>query len=208
MTPSGQQRVDLQYRLVQPTGLMSATTMPKTWFFDLPVHRERPELWTELLHRIVYDANVRLRRQAPYDEAWLRLDGFTVEPVDLAHMLAWDGTRTREAIAEHLPWIISAGSIVWETAGCLIVDDAGRYDGMEGEDFAELILYRALDEGRIDEAGVRDFLERLYPGRGAAYLADRRRRSANLVAIRPTSAFRKAPGLPPFGSGPPRPEDL
>lgn len=203
-----QQRVDLQYRLATASDPASPGPQQKTWFFDLPVDRCPSSAWEELLHRIFYDANVMLRRREPADEAWLALDRFEVSPVDLDTMLAWDGTASREAAGAHLPWLLSASAVVWEPAACYIVDDDGVYDGMEGEDFTELVLCRALNTGRVDEAAARTFLDRFYPGRGEAVFADRRQRYRNLLGIRDTVEFRKAPGTQPWCSGPVRETDL
>jgi hypothetical protein len=203
-----QQRVDLQYRLTTPSEPASPGTRHKTWFFDLPVERERPDAWEELLQRIFYDANVKLRRREPGDEAWLALDRFEISPVDVGIMLAWDGTMSWDAAAAHLPWLLSAAAAVWEFAACYIVDDAGAYDGMEGEDFTELVLCRALRSGRVTEPDARAFLDRFYPGRGEAVFADRRQRFRNLLGLRDTVEFRKAPGAQPWCSGPVREADL
>ena len=199
---SGQFRVDLAYRLAGPAG-RSADTHSKTWFFDLAVVN-----WDELLHRLFYDANVGLRRREPRDENWLALDSYQVSPVLLGTMLAWDGEATAAKAAAHLPWILASGEVSWEFTSCHLVDETGAYDGMTGNDFSELVLYRALAEGRVTDDAARDFLAKLYPANGASVYADRQQRMANLVAVRPANAFRRPPGSTPFASGPIRDEDL
>ncbi|WP_030434191.1 hypothetical protein [Actinoplanes subtropicus] len=191
-----QYRVDLAYRLASLAG-RSAGTQSKTWFFDLAA----PD-WAELLHRVFYDANVGLRRREPNDENWLALDDYQVSPVSVDTMLAWDGEATAEKAAAHLPWILSSGAVTWEYTSCYRVDEAGGYDGMTGNDFSELVLYRAMAAGRVTDEQAREFLTKLYPGNGDSVFADRRDRMANLVTVRPTSAFRRAPGSRPYASGP------
>jgi hypothetical protein len=197
-----QYRVDLAYRLANLAG-RTPDTHTKTWFFDLPAAD-----WDELLNRVFYDANVGLRRREPRDESWLALDSYHVSPVPLDTMLAWDGEATTDKAAAHLPWILSSGAVTWEFTSCYLLDEAGRYDGMTGNDFSELILYRALDAGRTTDAQARDFLDKLYPAKGDKLFADRHQRMANLVAVRPNPAFRRPPGSTPYISGPVRPADV
>jgi len=197
-----QYRVELTYRLAGPNG-RTPDTHSKTWFFDLPSAD-----WDELLHRVFYDANVGLRRREPRDEGWLALDSYRVSPVLVDTMVAWDGGATAGRAAAHLPWIIASGAVTWEYTSCYLVDATGGYDGMTGNDFSELVLYRALAAGRITDVQAREFLAKLYPAHGAAVFADREERMANLVVVRPTAAFRRPPGSAPFVSGPVRVEDL
>ena len=182
--------------------------MPKTWFFDVPAARQQTDAWTELLHRIFYDANVRLRRDEPNDASWLTLDSFTVAPVDVAAMLTWDGTATMEQAAEHLPWIVATSKVVWEPSACFIVDDTGRYDSLNGMEYAELVLYRALEAGTITESDGHALMTKLYPGSPEDLFLDRVQRFANLVVIRPTEAFHRSPDTQPVQSGPPRAADV
>jgi hypothetical protein len=206
--PRVQRRVDLTYRLVRGDLQVSPGTQAKTWFFDIPTARDTGERWAELLSRIFYDANVRLQRNEPGDLGWFMLDRRSVTPVDPARMLAWDGSRNRESLTAYLPFLESAARVIWEGAGCWIVDDAGRYDGMEGEDFAELVLYRTHDAGQLGADAAVTFLDRLYPGHGAACWTSRQQRLANLDAVRPTAQFRSPPDTQPASCGPPRPEDV
>jgi hypothetical protein len=197
-----QYRVDLAYRLAGPAG-RSTDAHSKTWFFDRPAAD-----WEELLHRLFYDANVGLRRREPNDENWLALDSYQVSPVLVDTMLAWDGGATAAKAAAHLPWILASGAVTWEYTSCHLVDETGAYDGMTGNDFSELVLYRALSAGRVTDAQAREFLAKLYPSNGDPIYADRRERMANLVTVRATTAFRRAPGSTPYVSGPIRYEDL
>jgi hypothetical protein len=172
-------------------------THRKTWFFDVAAVD-----WDELLNRVCYDANVELRRREPDDESWLALDSYQVSPVVLDTMLAWDGEATAARAAAHLPWILAGSAVTWEYTSCYLVDEAGRYDGMTGNDFSELILYRALAAGRVTAPQAQDFLAKLYPATGAAVFDDRPSRLANLLAVRPSTAFRRPPGTTPYVSGP------
>jgi hypothetical protein len=197
-----QYRVDVAYRLSGPGG-SSLGTQSKTWFFDVTAVD-----WDELLHRVFYDANVGMRRREPADESWLALDSYRASPVLLDTMLAWDGEATVDKAAEHLPWILASGAVSWEYTSCYLVEAGGAYDGMTGNDFSELVLYRALAAGLTTEAQALDFLAKLYPGNAAAVFSEHQQRMANLVAVRPSTAFRRAPGSTPFVSGPVRGEDL
>jgi hypothetical protein len=190
-----QYRVDLTYRLAGLDGA-SADTHSKTWFFDLAAPG-----WDELLPRLFYDANAGLSRAEPRDTSWLALDGYEVSPVALETMLAWNGEATAAQAAEHLPWILAASRVTWEYTACYLVDSTGAYDGMTGNDFAELILYRALADGRVSDAQAQEFITKLYPG-NATIFANREQRLANLVTVRPVSAFRRTPGTTPYVSGP------
>jgi hypothetical protein len=196
-------RIDLAYRLISTSGAASAQTLPKTWFFDVPVERDHRNWWGELLHRIFFDANVKLRERDPDDSSWLAMDSFEILPVSVAELFTWTGARDLDSVAGTVPMLVAAGNVDWEWSGNYFVDDTGMYDGMAGEDFAELVAYRALMDGNATEARVLDFLERLYPGRGAEVFADRDARYANLTLIRPTDHFRKLPGAEPWASGPP-----
>jgi hypothetical protein len=190
-------RVDLEYRLAGPYG-RTPDTHRKTWFFDVVAVE-----WDELLNRVFYDANVGLRRREPRDDSWLALDSFEVSPVPVAAMLAWDGEATAAKAAAHLPWILAAGDVTWEFTSCYLVDATGAYDGMTGNDFSELVLYRSS----TPDTQAQQFLAKLYPGDLTVF--DRRHdRRANLVTVRETSAFRRTPGSRPFVSGPVRSEDL
>ncbi len=201
MSPRIASRADVRYRLVQDFGA-SADTHTKSWFFDIPRSRDTNDDWTELLNRILYDANTLMRSREPDDTSWLSVDSFTTASVSTATMLAWSGVVTQEQAAVHLPWILAAGAVSWEFSACYFVDEAGAYDGMTGNDFSELILYRALDSGETSPEQALAFLDHLYPGRGESVFAERSTRYANLVGIRPSDAYRKVPGTQPWISGP------
>lgn len=205
MTSRATRRVDLEHTLFTPTG-RAPDTRPKRWFFDLPAVRDTEPQWSELLHRIFYDANVGLRRREPADQGWLGWVSFKVSAVDEAAMLAWDGVATKEAADRYLPWIAAASAVVWEPAAAFYVDDAGRYDGLSGYDYSELLLSRALAGGRVDEAGALAFVRKLFPGGGddgaRQLIAERQQRLVNIEVVRPTAAFRRAPGTEPARSGP------
>ena len=108
----------------------------------------------------------------------------------------------------HMPWMVAASNIVWEPSACFIVDDAGRYDSLNGTEFSELVLYRALEAGTISESVGNAFMAKLYPGSREELFADRIQRFANLIVIRPSSAFRRPPDAPPAQSGPPSSADV
>jgi hypothetical protein len=197
-----QRRIDLQFRLASSEG-QTPTTKERAWFFDVPSQRDNEDGWCELLNRIFYDANVALRRREPNDLKWLALDSWSVSPVNVETMLAWDGEATTEKAKVHLPWILSHFGIVWEFSACYFVDDAGAYDGMTGYDFSELVLYRAMAEGLVNEAAARAFFGKLYPkGDSAGYFNDRETRLKNIATVRPPTAFRKPAGEKPWVSGP------
>ena len=197
-----QHRVDVAYRLSGPGG-SSPGTQHKTWFFDVTTVD-----WDELLHRVFYDANAGMRRREPRDDSWLALDSYRTSPISLPTMLAWDGEATQDKAAAHLPWILASAAVSWEYTSCYLVDASGAYDGMTGNDFSELVLYRALAEGRATQTQAQDTLAKLYPGHGDAVWSDRRQRIANLVTVRASGAFRRTPGSTPYVSGPVKAEDL
>lgn len=197
------------YQLATPNGFAPGT-QTKVWYFDLPAERATGAALQELIVRIFYDANVSLRRRQPDDPAWFHVATITTRAVDEAAMFAWSGEASADAARVHMPWQLQR--VVWEHATCYIVDDAGRYDGMGANDLAELIAYRAEDAGRRSRADVHAFLGKLYPKPGAAdeYIADRAKRFANIVQVRPAQlgVFRRAPGTQPIVSGPPQPAEV
>jgi len=195
----------VNYGLAQPFGAVSPSTQSKSWFFELPQWRDNTEAWTELVNRIYYDANVRMRSREPDDTSWLAVDSVTITPVSGATMLAWDGVASEARAAVHLPWVLSHSAIIWEFSACYFVDDAGAYDGMTAYDFSELVVYRMLEAGQASPQEARIFLQRLYPAAGDAVFADREARFANLLGVRPTPEFRRPPDSEPWISGPVRP---
>lgn len=195
-------RVDVHYRLAQIYGA-SADTHSKTWFFEIPQSRDTADGWRELLNRIFYDANSLMRSREPNDTSWLAVDTFTTTPVSTTTMLAWSGVATQEQAATHLPWILAAGAVSWEFSACYFVDDTGAYDGMTGNDFSELLLYRALDAGQTSPEQTKEFLDHLYLGKGERLYDERSQRYANLVDVRVQDLYRRPPGSQPWISGPP-----
>ena len=195
-------RVDLAYSLCGPYGRVSPNTQSKTWFFDVPAAREADAAWAELLHRIFYDSNVRLGRAEPGDVNYLNLETFERSPVDVGGMLA-DGGASWGA----MPWFATARDVVWEPAGCYIVDDEGRYDVMSGSDYTELVMNRLLGAGRVDEATFVAFFDRVAGLAGKApvgrkYFDEREARFARIAVVRPTGQYRRAVGEEPVRSGP------
>jgi hypothetical protein len=126
-------RVDLSYRLVGPFG----RSPTRTWFFDLPAPPGR----TAPPHLLR-----RQRAHAPTGAPRRELAALDGRPVPVDAMPAWDGEATSAKAAAHLPWILASGA-------------TGAYDGMTGNDFSELMLYRALEEGRATDAQAREFTQ-------------------------------------------------
>lgn len=175
--------VHLHYRLVTPFGA-SAETTERRWVFEIPAARDTPAAWRELLDRIFADRTAALRRAEPDDPNGLGLDRFEVTAIEPTTLLEWSGARA------DLPWHTEVSVIA---ATCWWVDDDGRYDGMEADDFTELIALRLHAAGTIDDDRLTAHLEALYPGRGDRYFADRQARLANITCVRPTDAPRLAP---------------
>lgn len=195
-------RLDMQYRLCRPGGWKTPTTQSKTWFFEIPEARATPEAWTELLHRIIYDANVVMKRREPNDEAWLGFDSFVATPVEPRSILPWDGKS-----ADLFPWMAAEQKRVWEPGACYIVDDVGRYDLLGAHDFTELLMLRLLNSGAVTPQAFVEFFNRYFlkgePGAGKRMYDDREKRFANLTVIREVpGVFRRAPGSTPVVSGP------
>lgn len=195
-------RVDFEYSLCSPYGRVSPNTQSKTWFFEIPTARDSNEAWSELLHRVFYDANVRLGRAEPGDVNFLNFETFTRTPVDVEAMLR-DGGASWDA----LPWFDAAHKVVWETTACYFVDDAGEYDVMGPSDFTELAMNRLLQAGRVDETAFVALFDRLAalvdkPPVGRMYFENRAARFASIVGVRPPSFYKRKPGETPIRSGP------
>lgn len=191
-------RVDFDFTLVRPTGKQEKP-LSKTWYLEVPRRRAGQSAMNELLNRIFYDANVKLRTREPEDKAWLKLVRFKSAPVDTKAMLA-----AADPGPEALPWLAARARVVWEPGACFIVADDGRYDTMEGDDFTELLMNRLYQAHQVDDAQYASFFDRYYhkPGVGQQLLSQRAPRLANIEVIRPTTAFRKQPGARPIASGP------
>lgn len=194
-------RVDLTYRLASPMGV-TPNTQSKSWYFALPPGRESDEGWRELLHRVFHDANTVMHLREPNDANWLALDAYRITSIDRRHLLGWSGSTDPETTAAFLPWFLSR--VVWEYASCYLVDEAGRYDGLDGYSFSELQLYEALDAGEVSPADAVGFLAKLFPqpGEGQKIFDARAERRRNIEVVRPTALPRKAPGAQPWVSGP------
>jgi hypothetical protein len=202
-----QRSVELSYHAVFPDGATSAPAT-KMWFVDLPLSLNTAEVWEETMLRIFYDANTNRRRADPLDAIWFDLDECDVAVVDAKQVLAWDATFTEASMAQHLPFLVSQAKVSWEPAACFVIDSSGEYSAVRGEEFAELVVYRGLDDGRIDEAAARVFLEHLFPGQADGLLARWPTALCALTANRPTLQFRKTPVLGPFQAGPVDSADL
>jgi hypothetical protein len=195
-------RVDFDYALCGPGGSRTPNTHSKSWFFEAPAARDTAELWDELLNRIVYDTNVRLRRREPNDANWLGVVALRRSEVDVAAMLASD-----DHSFDALPWFVADRNVVWEAGACYTVDDGGRYDVMTAGDYTELILWRQLNAGRIERDAFIDFFDHLLalsnkPPMGQRIYDAGQVRLANLVEVRATTNYRKPPGERPWTSGP------
>src|SRR5215212_6279997 len=85
-------RIDHEYSLCSPYGRVSPNMQSKTWFFELPQSRDTDDAWSDLLHRLFYDANVRLGRAEPGDPNFLNLETFQRSPVDVEAVIASGGS--------------------------------------------------------------------------------------------------------------------
>ena len=191
-------RVDFDFALMRPTG-RTPNTMAKTWFFEVPRARSDEKSMNELLNRIFFDANVWLRTREPTDTAYLTLVKLTTVQIDKKTLLEWDGKST-----EAFPWHAAQKKIVWEPGACFFVDARGRYDRLDAVDFTELLMDRLVEEKKVDEAKWIAFFDRYFPDKpqGKTLWAERSKRMKNLVTIRDSDRYRKAPGTAPIASGP------
>jgi len=195
-------RADINYSLCGPSGFRTPDTHSRCWFFDVPQARNTDEGWTELLNRLFYDNNLRMRRREPGDENWLNVETFTRSPVDVAAMLASDGKSWNA-----FPWMEADRSKVWEVSPIYFVDDGGRYDVLAGTDYTELIMLRLLQAGKVDQATYVKLFDRIYPPKdkpspGQIMYDDRVNRMNNLVSVRQAPYYQKPPGQKPWVSGP------
>jgi hypothetical protein len=201
-------RVDFRFVLAGPA-IGGLEPRGKAWFFDVPPARDSAEHWRELMHRIFYDYNVRMRRREPGDVNWLTVVDLAASPVDTAAVVA-SGGKTWDAV----PWFAADRAKVFEDGACYIVDDDGRYDSLGASDYTELMLNRLAQRGAIDVATFVGFFDQLYQlagrpaGAGRTLWDKRAERFANCVALRPHVALQKEPGKQPWASGPVDPADL
>ncbi len=203
----GQQLIEMTYDAVFPDGTRSAPAT-KTWFVDVPVSLSAMEFWEELVLRILYDANTNRQRADPLERSWFDLDGCNLAVVDPLHTLAWDGAFTEASLTAYLPFLVAQAKVSWEASACFLVDEMGEYSTLRAEQFIELLVYRALDSGRITEDIARTFLERLFPGQAEDLLGRWPTALDELTANRATRQFRKTPAQVPFQAGPVDPADL
>jgi hypothetical protein len=190
------------------TGDLERESVVRAWFFDLPLTRDVPEAWAELIPRIFYDSNVAYRRREPAESAWVDCESFGIAPIRLEDLLEW-----RDGQLPPFPWIEQDRSKVWEPAVCFSIDDQGHYDFLSADDFTELLLHRLLIARKIDADGFVAFMDRysgqMKLGEGRRILADAARRYLNLVSVRVgTGGFRKRPGDLPLECGPVLPQDV
>lgn len=199
-------RVDLTFTLVQANGKGVGKTNDKVWYFEVPARRADDKSMKELLHRIFWDQNVAMRAREPNDHAYLSLVSFKTAKVDLAAVKATPGSA-----ADTFGWIAAQRDVVWEPSAEFIVDDAGRYDNIGGNDYTELLFLRMLEQKAIDEAVFVAFFDVHYKGKstGRKVFDDREKRLKNLTEIRGTTTnapgsgmYRKAVGAKPIASGP------
>lgn len=191
--------VSLDFTLVRPTG-REPKTMPKRWFFEVPAKRADPKSMEELLNRVFFDANVKLRLREPGDAAYLALVSFKTEKVDEHAVAAWRGGDDAA-----FPWVAAQRAVVWEPGACFVVDDKGRYDTVDADDFTELVMNRLLERKAVDQAGFVAFFDAYFAkapkGTGQKLYEARAERLKNIVAIR-EGPYRKTPGEKPHASGP------
>ncbi len=191
-------KVDVEFSIVRPNGVREAKTLSKTWYFDVPAKRADKAAMTELIHRIFFDANVKLRQREPDDKAWLTMVSFKTSPVDTKGLAEWDFS------GPPMPWYAADWAIVWEPGACFFVADDGRYDTMQAPDFTELLMNRMLDAKAVTKDQFVSFFEKMYPkppGNGQKLYDARAERVKNLVSVR-TGPWRKTPGAKPIASGP------
>lgn len=193
-------RIDLQYGLFRPDGSPADDPQRCSWYLDIPSGRDAPDAWEELIHRVLYDRNVAARRKQPGAAPWYGLISLEREALDPMGFLFWSGPNE-----EQFPWILAERRMIWEPAVCYLVSNDGRYEYLQAEEFSELMIWRMLEAGQVDEEIASHFFDQYHgdPAAGARLLADREARYARLRAIHdPGRAFRRPVGEPPICSGP------
>ena len=180
----------------------------RAWFFDLPIGRDTPEAWAELIPRIFYDHNVAFRRREPHEDVWVDCEAFGIANLEPGILMEW-----ADDSMPPFPWIDQDRSKLWEPSVCYFVDDEGRYDDLSAHSFTELLLHRLLHAGKIGADDFVQFIDRYSgkrgSGEGRRIFADAQRRYLSLVTVRGnTSVYRMPPGIVPPICGPVRPEDL
>lgn len=191
--------VSLDFTLVRPTG-REPKTMPKRWYFEVPAKRADARSMEELLHRVFFDANVKLRLREPGDAAYLAMVSFKTEPVDEQAVAAWRGGDDAA-----FPWVAAQRAVVWEPGACFVVDEKGQYDTIAADDYTELLMNRLLEKKAVDQAGFVAFFDAYFAkapkGTGQKLYDARAERLKNVLEIR-KGPYRKPPGERPHVSGP------
>jgi hypothetical protein len=193
--------VTLDFTLVRPSG-REPKTMQKHWFFEVPAKRADDKSMEELLHRVFFDANVRLRMREPGDTAYLSMVSFKSAKVDTKAVAAWRG-----GTADAFPWVAAQSAVVWEPGACFVVDDGGHYDTVDAGDYTELLVNRLLESKVMSEADFTAFFTAYYPKASKeevqALFTERAERMKKVVEIRKGEwPYRKPPGEKPHASGP------
>ncbi len=194
--------VQLTFRHTTPTSFAPGTE-GKRWFFEVPDERDNQENWSELLHRITYNANCLLRQEQPSDNGWWAMESFQTQTVDSEKALSWNGETTAESALPTIPWCVLQTS--WEPSICYWVDSHGIYDALDFNAYCELLAFRWAEQGKPVEA-AREFLRKLYPDAWERIWNERLHRMENIACIRepnPIPVFRR-PGERPWTSGPPQ----
>lgn len=191
--------VSVDFTLVRPSG-RDPKTMTKRWYVEVPAKRADAKSMEELLHRVFFDANVTLRLREPGDAAYLAMVSFKTEKVDERAVAAWRGGDDAA-----FPWVAAQRAVVWEPGACFVVDEQGRYDTVDADDFTELVMNRLLEKKAVDQAGFVAFFDAYFAkapkGTGQKLYEARAERLKNIVAIR-EGPYRKPPGEQPHASGP------
>lgn len=190
-------KADFEHTLIKADGTGVGKTMPKTWYFEVPASRADDKHMEELLHRIFWDANVKMRYREPGDHAFLKMVSFKTHKVDPTELKTWKGGEKK------FGWLEATRDVVWELTATYIVDEGGNYDGIGGNDYSELLMHRMLQSGQVDEKAFVAFFDAYNPKTpGKTVLADREKRFKNLTEIRKDQGYRKKPGEKPVASGP------
>ena len=192
----------LTFRHTTPTSFAPGTES-KRWFFEVPAQRDDQENWSELLHRITYNANCFLRQEQPSDNGWWAIESFQTQSVDSEKALAWDGKTTEQSALSSIPWCVLRSS--WEPSICYWVDQNAVYDALDFNAYCELLAFRWAEQGKPQEKAV-EFLKKLYPDVWERIWGERLQRMENIACIRepnPIPVFRER-GERPWISGPPQ----
>lgn len=194
--------VQLTCRHTTPTSFAPGTESLR-WYFEIPAERDTQEGWTELLHRIFYNANCFIRQEQPSDNGWQALEDFRVVDVNSEQALQWDGQPTAESAMKSIPWCVL--QTTWDPSICYWVDSKGVYDALDFNAYCELLANRWVENGKPEQA-AQAFIRKLYPDVWEKVWRERHQRMENVACIRqpnPIPIFRE-PGQRPWVSGPPQ----